>query len=223
MPLKAVLFDLGLTLIHTAPFPEIYRRILANFGVSVSINDIIRAQKVTEIEVDTSTYDESRRKEFWVTYNILLLKRLGIADNLAFLAAKIDELWWSYSDVDVFPDVVFTLSGLRANGLKLGLVSNGFQQDLDYVLRELDLKKWFDSIVCIESCNCAKPDKRIFLYALDKLEIAAKEAVFVGDSVAQDYEGASNVGIRPYLIDREGKMPNGYDRISTLNELLTMI
>ena len=96
--------------------------------------------------------------------------------------------------VQVFPDVEPTLQGLMAKGLKLGLVSNGFKRDLDHVLGELKLEKWFDVIVCIDSCNCAKPDNRIFLYALDKLEIKPSEAIFVGDSIPHDYHGALRSG-----------------------------
>jgi putative hydrolase of the HAD superfamily len=223
MPLKAVLFDLGLTLIQTASFPEIYRRILARFRVTASLEDIARAQEATESEADTSTYDESRRKEFWINYNVSLLKKLGITENLVFLAGKIDELWWECSHVQVYADVEPTLSQLRAKGLKLGLVSNGFKQDLDHILGELGLKRWLDVVVCIESCNCAKPDKRIFLYALDKLGVEPHEAVFVGDSVEQDYEGAFSVGIRPFLIDREGKHPSHFNKIASLTELLNII
>jgi putative hydrolase of the HAD superfamily len=223
MPLKAVLFDLGLTLIQTASFPEIYRRILARFGVTASLDDIVRAQNATESEFDTATYDENRRKDFWTNYNVSLLEKLGIEENIVFLAEKIDELWWECARLQVYPDVEPTLSGLRAKGLKLGLVSNGFKQDLDYVLGELGLEKWFDAVVCIDSCNCVKPDKEIFLYALDKLGVEAYEAVFVGDSVVHDYEGALKVGIKSYLIDREGKIPGQYDKIMSLTELLTIV
>jgi putative hydrolase of the HAD superfamily len=221
MALKAVLFDLGLTLIGTASFPEIYRRILAKFEIKVSVEDIIRAQKETEGEFDMLTYDEKHRKEFWTRYNDALLEKLGVEENRLFVASQIDELWWSFSHVQVFPDVEPTLAMLKEKGLKIGLVSNGFKQDLDHVLGELDLENWFDAIVCIDSCNCSKPDKRIFLYALEKLGIWPSEAIFVGDSVLQDYEGASAVGIKPYLIDREGKLPNNYDTIKSLTELLT--
>jgi 2-haloalkanoic acid dehalogenase type II len=222
MTLKAVLFDLGLTLIGTASFPEIYQQILASFGITASVDDIIKAQKAAENECDTSTYDESNRKEFWTNYNVSLLEKLGVTENKVFVASQIDELWWRYSQVRLFPEVEETLSGLKAKGLKLGLVSNGFQQDLDHVLGKLGLKKWFDVIVCIDSCNCAKPDERIFLYALDKLGIQAHEAIFVGDSVLYDYEGALRVGIKPYLIDREAKPQSKYDTISSLTELLTL-
>ena len=223
MALKAVLFDLGLTLTKTASFPEIYRRILARFGVTASLDDIARAQNATEGEFDTATYDESRRKEFWTDYNVSLLEKLGIEEKRVFLAAQIDELWWECSHLQVYPDVEPTLSQLKAKGLKLGLVSNGFKQDLDHILGELGLEKRFDAVVCIDSCNCTKPDKEIFLYALDKLGVKAHEAVFVGDSVLYDYEGAMNAGIKSYLIDREGKISNQYNKIASLTELLNIV
>ena len=223
MALKAVLFDLGLTLIQTASFPEIYRTILARFGVTASLDDIVRAQEATESEFDVADYDENRRKEIWTNYNVHILEKLGVKEKRVFLAAQIDTLWWGCSHLQVYPDVEPTLSGLRAKGLKLGLVSNGFTQDLDYVLGELGLKKWFDAVVCIDSCNCAKPDKEIFLYALNELGVEPHEAVFVGDSVVHDYEGALKVGIKPYLIDREGKTSGQYDKIASLTELLTIV
>ena len=223
MALKAVLFDLGLTLIRTASFPEIYRQILARFGVTASFDEIARAQEATECEADTSTYDESHREEFWTNYNVSLLKKLGVTDNVVFLATQIDELWWENSHLGVYPDVEPTLSQLKAKDLNLGLVSNGFKQDLKHVLGELGLEKWFDVVACIDSCNCAKPNKEIFLYALNKLGIKPSEALFIGDSVVHDYEGALNVGIRPLLIDRKGKIHKGYDKIESLTELLTRI
>jgi len=223
MTLKAVMFDLGLTLIRTASFPEIYKLILASFDVQVSVNAIVEALKETEKEFDVSTYDENKRQEFWTNYNAALIKKLGVTENVVFLASQIDELWWRFSHVEIFDDVEPTFSELKSRGLKIGLVSNGFQKDLDHVLSELDLKKWFDSVVCIDSCNCAKPNKEIFLYALDRLQTNPNETVFVGNSIEQDYDGALAVGIRPFLIDRENKHSSQYNTISSLTELLKII
>ncbi|MFA5363568.1 MAG: HAD family hydrolase [Candidatus Bathyarchaeia archaeon] len=223
MTVKAVLLDLGLTLTRTASFPEIYVSILARFGVTVSVDDVVKAQKATEKEFDVSTYSDEVRKEFWTRYNTALIGKLGVKENQTFLASQIDELWWNYSSVRLFSDVEPTLSGLRAKGLKLALVSNGYTPDIEHVLAELDLKKWFDVIVCIDSCNCAKPDKRIFMFALQQLGVTADETVFVGDSIEYDYAGAKAVGIKPFLIDREGKLPRGYDRIRSLTDLLTLV
>ncbi len=223
MTVKAVLLDLGLTLSRTASFPEIYVSILARFGVNVSVEDVVNAQKATEKEFDVSTYSDQIRKEFWTRYNTALINKLSIDENQTFLASQIDELWWECSHVRLFSDVEPTLSGLRAKGLKLVLVSNGYTKDIEHVLSELDLKKWFDAVVCIDSCGCAKPDKRIFLYALETVGVTPEEAVFVGDSIEYDYEGAQAVGIKPFLIDREDKMPSGYDRIRSLTDLVALV
>jgi putative hydrolase of the HAD superfamily len=223
MPLKAVMFDLGLTLIRTASFPEIYQRILANFNVKVSIEAIIKAQNETQKEFDISTYNEKNRQKFWTNYNSALLKKAGVKENVVFLASQIDKLWWRFSHVEVFDDVEPTFSELKNKGLKIGLVSNGFQKDLDCVLGELDLKKWFDSVVCIDSCNCAKPNKEIFLFALEDLQINPNETVFVGNSIEQDYDGALAVGIRPFLIDRDKEHSSQYNKINSLSDLLTIL
>ncbi len=223
MPVKAVLFDVGLTLTKTASFPEIYRNILVRFGFKVSIDDIVRAQNATENEFDAANYPIDQRKEYWTEYNVSLLEKLGVKENITFLAEKIDELWWEFSHLQIYPDVTPTLSRLRAKGLKLGIVSNGLTKDVEHILKKLGLKKWFVVVVSIDSCNSAKPDKGIFLCALDKLGVQPSEAVFIGDSVEQDYEGALNVGIKPLLIDREGKIPSQYNKITSLTELLTIL
>ena len=189
----------------------------------ITLDDIVRAQKETESEFDMSTYDENQRKEFWTKYNVSLLKKLGVEEKRVFLAEKIDELWWECSHLQIYPDVEPTLSQLRTKGLKLGIVSNGVRKDLEHVLEKLRLKKFFDVIVCIDSCNSAKPDKGIFLYALNKLEVQPSEALFIGDSVETDYKGALQVGIKPFIIDREGKIPNQYNKITSLTELLAIV
>ena len=223
MPLKAVLFDVGLTLTKTASFPDIYRRILLSLGTKISIEDITRAQKATESQFDAAEYPINRRKEYWTKYNASLLEKIGIKERRIFLADKIDELWWEFSHLQVYSDVEPTLFRLRTKGLKLGIVSNGLIKDLEHILQKLRLKKWFDVVVGIDSCNCAKPNKEIFLYALNKLGVKPDEVLFVGDSVEIDYKGAMNCGIESFIIDREGNVPSPYNKITSLTELSTIM
>jgi len=116
-----------------------------------------------------------------------------------------------------------TLPQLKNKGLKLGIISNGFKTDLEQVLKKLHLEQWFDVVVSIDSCNCAKPAKEIFLYALNNLGVKPVETLFVGDSVETDYKGAMAVGIKPFIIDREGKVPNRYKKIMSLTDLLAIV
>jgi FMN phosphatase YigB (HAD superfamily) len=48
-----------------------------------------------------------------------------------------------------------------------------------------------------------KPRPSIFQAALDKVNVAAADAVMVGDNVRQDIEGALAVGMRAVLLHRD--------------------
>ncbi len=62
----------------------------------------------------------------------------------------------------------------------------------------------------------SKPSPSIFLAVLDLLGVEAPAAVMVGDSPFDDVEGARALGMRAYLIDREGRFPERADTLPTL-------
>lgn len=216
---KAVLFDLGGTLIRTVEIKEIYRRILEVYGVQVFSQEIAKAHKENEKEFDIE--DMIKWKEgFWAKWNARMLERLGIDKNREFLARKIDELWWNYAELEIYPDVSETFAQLKDKGVKTGIVTNAFKKDYQQILQKLAWTNCFDITVGIDACNKAKPDKAIFLYAVNKLGIRPEEAIFVGDSVKHDYEGAKKAGLKPLIIDREGKAITDVETIRSLAELL---
>lgn len=223
MRFNAVLFDLGGTLIKTAAIPEIYKRILATFGVEVTSEEILRAHRDNEKEVDVVEGQLEFGKDFWIRWNKKVLESIRIRRNTEFLAKKIDELWWEYADLEVYPDVMETLNQLEAKGVKTGVVTNALKRDYEQILAKLNLTNHFDVVVGVDTCNKGKPDREIFLYAVDKLGVRPEEAVFVGDSVKHDYEGSGKAGLRPLLIDREGKAPEGVQTIKNLTELLLYV
>jgi putative hydrolase of the HAD superfamily len=219
MQAKAVLFDLGDTLIRTAEIPEIYRRIAENFGIKLSADEIREAHKDVG-ESDAIEGMITSGQEFWVKWNAEVLKRAGILENRAFLARKIDELWWEYADLEVYPDVIETLTQLKAKGVKSGVITNGLKRDYEQILGRLKLTDFFDIVVGIDTCNKAKPDNEIFLHTVNMLNVRPEQAIFIGDSMKFDYEGARDAGLRPLLIDREGKASEGVETIRTLAEVL---
>lgn len=219
MQIEAVLFDLDNTLIRTAEIPEIYRRIAENYGVRLSTDEIREAHK----DVGESNAIEgmiTSGQEFWVRWNAEVLEKAGIQENKAFLARKIDELWWEYADLEVYPDVIETLTQLKSKGLKTGVITNGLKRDYEQILGELKLTDFFDIVIGIDTCNKAKPDKEIFPHAINILDVHPEQAVFIGDSVKYDYEGARHAGLKPLLIDREGKASESLETIRSLTEVL---
>jgi len=120
----------------------------------------------------------------------------------------------------LYPDAEKILPLLKKRGLKVGVVTNGLQSDVDEILPKVGLEGFFNVVVVIDTLRRMKPDVEVFKYALERLGVAASETVFVGDEVKADYEGAKKCGLTIYLIDRDGKVQNeGVRKISSLDEL----
>ncbi len=219
MQIKAVLFDLGGTLIKTAAIPEIFKSILQTHGVNVPIEEIREAHRgVEESEVVEGMLEGGQ--DFWIGWNLKVLERVGLQADRDFLAKKIDELWWEYADLEIYPDVIGTLTQLKAKGVKTGVITNGLKRDYEKILDKLRLTNFFDVVVGIDTLNKAKPDKEIFLHTVNLLGVHPEQAVFIGDSVKYDYEGARHAGLKPLLIDRERTASDGIETIRSLSEVL---
>ena len=216
---KAVLFDLGGTLVKTVDVPEIFRRILEAYGVKVSIDSIAKVHSANQREHDVEEMAKLGQ-EYWVRWNLRVLEKLGIGENKQFLARKIDELWWKYAELAIYPEVKETLFQLRSKGIKTGIVTNGLERDFKQILQKLDLTNHFDVVVGVDACKKAKPDKEIFLYAVYSLHLRPEEAIFVGDSIEYDYEGAKKAGLHPIMIDRKAKISADVEIVRSLTEVL---
>jgi putative hydrolase of the HAD superfamily len=109
------------------------------------------------------------------------------------------------------------LTALRSAGLQIGLVSNSARD-----VREFAQHHGLDVDAGISSFHHgrSKPHASIFRAVLDLLEVDSSEAVMVGDTIADDIEGALALGMRAILLDREGARRDFEPRIETLNELL---
>jgi 2-haloalkanoic acid dehalogenase type II len=216
---RAVLFDLGSTLMKNENPSEVYRKILKAYGVEVSLDKAAEAHNKNEKRHDS---EEMARlgQEYWIKWNLRILKMLGIRENREFYARKIDEQWWEYSKLEVYPDAIETLTQLQRRKIKTGIVTNGLEKDCKHILPKLGLTAYFDVVVAVDSCGNAKPNKEIFLYAVDSLNVRPNETIFIGDSLRFDYEGAKNAGLKPLLIDREGKVTENVETIRSLATVL---
>lgn len=217
---KAVLFDLGWTLVDAQEPARIIWKILKANGVKIPLAKIRKTHADTPMNVD-----ELARKgiAYWIEYNAKLLEKMSVEGNLDFLARQIDSCWWDNAELEVYPEVVETLLELRGRGLKLGVVTNGFEKDFHQIADRVGLTDCFDVAVGADSCNRAKPDCTIFNHALIKLKTGAKETIFVGDSLRYDFEGARQAGLKALLICRKGECPPEAECIHSLKEVLDYV
>jgi HAD superfamily hydrolase (TIGR01549 family) len=102
-----------------------------------------------------------------------------------------------------FADAAPALAELRALELRLVCVSN-WDVSLPEVLARCGLGGALDGIVTSAGAGARKPDPAIFSPALELARCSPSEALYVGDTPAEDVEGARAAGIRALLIDRDG-------------------
>lgn len=85
----------------------------------------------------------------------------------------------------------------------LALVSN-FYGNIETVLEELSIKKYFISIVDSAIVGIRKPNPRIFEIALNELGVNPKDAVMIGDSYTNDIVPANSIGCKTIWINNKG-------------------
>jgi HAD superfamily hydrolase (TIGR01662 family) len=111
---------------------------------------------------------------------------------------------------------------------RLGIVSNfAIPECVHRLLKRHGLNKFFDVVIVSGAVNRRKPHPEIFQKALKALGVSAEEAVFVGDTVDADVEGAKAAGMKTVYVERrmqknaETACPD--QTIKNLNELAAAI
>ncbi|MCW4055537.1 MAG: HAD family hydrolase [Candidatus Bathyarchaeota archaeon] len=208
LTIKAVLFDMGNTLIkYDLGSPEeVFQRVLASLGVHRSLDELKKAFVSAEKEAKNlsllSSFGKVECEEYWIRWDSLVLKHLGIAENCG-LAKMVSTEWIDFVDCTLYPEVKAVLLELKQRGLRIGLISNAYEEEIHSILKKADLEPaTFDIIVGVDTIREAKPDPHIFKYAISRLEVQPEEALLVGDSVDVDLKGAETAGLHALLIGR---------------------
>jgi len=222
LKIKAVLFDLGNTLVYQQPC-EPFRRILQANGVFKSIQEIREAFEKGGREFDVERHKALPSHEFYTQWNMAILKHLGITRSVRRLAREIDRQWFNFSKVYVYPEVKDSLSRLKHMGLKLGVVTRGYELDIKQILPRAGLIEFFDVCVGADTTGKRKPSPEAFKHALKQLKVKPEEAIFVGDSLEQDYLGAHKVGMKAVLIQREGNAVAGVKAVTSLRKIFDVL
>jgi putative hydrolase of the HAD superfamily len=101
---------------------------------------------------------------------------------------------------------VETLRTLRADGLRLGLITV-CSDEVPALWAETAFDGLFDSTVFSSSVGLTKPDPRIYLLACEQLGVEPVDCLFVGDGANDELAGAERIGMRAVLIHRPGQEP----------------
>lgn len=200
--IKAILFDLNGTVIdiYTSESDDNIYRTTANFLDYFRIR-ITPDELKEEFFSGVSTQKEQSQEEFPEFDAVKLfeniIRRYSRNDQLPVapeVAAKVFRAAGRYK-LQTYDRVTDTLEILRHN-YKLAAVSDG--QPV-WALPELHFCKlagFFSPVIISGDYGFRKPDRRMYMTALNKLQITPQEAVFVGNDMYRDIYGAGRLGMK---------------------------
>lgn len=195
MTTKAVFFDALGTLVELEP-PCVH--LAAALGLQAGderLADSMRAEMTYYREHAHEAVDPAALAKLRADCATLLSRELGRAVPVETMMASIR--------FRAYPDAASALAVLRRRGLALVCVSN-WDYALPDVLAGCGLAEALDGVVTSAGARARKPDPAIFVAALELAGCGPAEALHVGDSFAEDVQGARAAGIDALLIDRDG-------------------
>jgi HAD superfamily hydrolase (TIGR01549 family) len=217
--LGAVLFDVDFTIARPGPElgPEGYRRLGERFGLELDPSRYKQARE-RAVEGIRRHPELEHDEEIWVAFTERIIREMGgEADSAYECAVAMTRAWEHAEHFELYEDALPVLEELRAQGLRLGLVSNtGRNLDEFVAHHRLDV----DAAIGSGAFGRTKPHPTIFRAMLERLAVEPAAAAMVGDSPEDDVEGARAAGIgTAFLLDREDRYPEIPDRLPDLYAL----
>ncbi len=240
--IATIFFDLGYTLINfEGDVPSVLRKSyhslvksLINSGYSIDANEFIRQYEkiinayyvVRDIDLVEQPVGNFVNKTLAVLGQPPASSR--VVNEAVAAMFKVTEACWK-----VEPDTHETLTILRTQGYRLGLISNASDlPDLNRLVKNAGLRKYFSAIVVSAAEKIRKPDPRIFEKGLNLMGSTPSTAIMVGDTLTADILGAQKSGLRAVWITRRASRPENTNvqslvipdwKIAQLSELIPLL
>ncbi len=191
---------------------EVYASVASEYGVAASADALNRAffesfkVAVPACFPGLDAADLPQREyHWWHAIALQTFHRAGVSHHFSDFDGFFAHLYAHFATAApwfVYPDVRGTLESWHHRGIELGILSN-FDSRIYAVLKALDLAYFFSSVTISTEVGAAKPDPKIFAAALQKHGCAASDALHVGDSFEEDYQGAIAAGLRSFWLQRD--------------------
>jgi len=208
--IKAIVFDLWETLIP-ATIDFVHLGSLIKTG-GIPLNDFtFRYEKAVQLKKYKNF--EELRKDFFKEFN---------QESNELLEKELYEIFFNRFDkIHFYPEVEKNLVKLKAQGYKLGLLSNTENLHAGDVAKKLKLENYFDAICLSFEIGALKPDKKAFAAVLKKLKVKPSEALMVGNSLRSDVGGAQSSGLHNCWLNRSSNH-TGFGKAKPEFEILSL-
>ena len=230
MKIKAVIFDIGQTLVYYSiplNWSKLYRPAFESIAEKHKLN--ITENEYTHIGEVLAKYNTRiNPREIEVSSNTIFNEILsGTNISLEYLdVIKKDFYSFFRNDIQIYADAAETLQEIKSRDIFIGTLSDvAYGMDNSYALEDIKpLLKYIDIPFTSNDAGYRKPSGKGLEILSDKMNVLTSEMVFIGDE-KKDIECAINAGTISVLINRdneEKKYGQNYV-IRELKELVTII
>jgi len=202
MQIKAVTFDVGGTLIEPSPsVGDVYAEVAARHGLRTFSPEQLNGRFKAAWK-SRESFEYSR--EDWAA---LVDEVFDIPRSNPPSVNFFPELYGRFAEPGawrVFDDVRPALDVLRAQGLRLAVISN-WDERLRGLLHKLQLDSYFEAFAISCEVGFPKPSPVIFRHAAAELDLWPDTILHVGDSFEMDVQGAKAAGFHALQILRSAE------------------
>lgn len=214
--IKTVLFDLDDTLhddtyAYTSAAEEVAREVAAEHGVdALALKDAYIAEAEGFWHRLTNEQAQIKLTQLRATMWSRALTTVGLPDPALAERSAVNYNIYRKKYFSPFPDAVDLLKSLKARGIKIGLLTNGFSETHHEKIALLQITQYFDALFLADEVGMVKPDPLLFAHACRKLESSPSVSAMVGDRYERDIVGAIEAGLYSIWVNvRNETVPAG--------------
>ena len=226
---KVIFFDAMGTLFDlNTNVGEIYQRFALKYGVKADLKDLNKAFTISfksspPLAFEAAELEIIKQQEFnwWKSIVEITFDQISLLENFSDFTGFFQEIYLYFGTKEpwyIFPDVIPALEKYQSKGIQLGIISN-FDTRLNQILNQLYLTDYFNTVTISSVAGFAKPDENIFKLALKKQDFTAQQALHIGDSIVEDYQGAKSIGINSFWLNRRGVLRKIENQLPNLSSL----
>lgn len=183
--IEAIIFDIGGVIYRAGDRPYLREKWAPKCGLDFqTFDDVVFNSPL----YDQAAIGEITGDELWADRNRML--KLPPADLQTLIAENWNGVWDK--------EVLNFIMGLTGK-FKLGILSDATSGARERVQKHVDLSL-FDAVVFSYEVGCRKPDPRIYNLTLERMGVAAENAIFIDDR-PRCIEGAQAVGLHVILYE----------------------
>src|SRR6266550_5655939 len=198
--MKALAFDAYGTLFDVHSVAALCEQLFPGHG-----NALSTMWRAKQLQYSVLRSLMNRYKDFWqVTQDGLVYAAKSLKLDLS--ADKRTRLMDAYLTLTAFPDVKPGLQQLRAQGVRLAILSNGEPKMLESAARSAGIADLLDAIISVDEIHVFKPSPRVYDLASSHLKMPKSDIGFVSAN-NWDVHGAGSAGLTAFWIQRAAAEP----------------